>query len=58
MTGSRVAGPEARLLDVFGFQVRLDFAMQARCSGGFFGLLVRNRTLRRRENAKQGALIA
>jgi hypothetical protein len=41
-----------------GFRVRLDFAMQACCLGGFFGLLVRNRMLRRRKNAKQGALIA
>ncbi|MEN8254848.1 MAG: hypothetical protein ABFR33_05190 [Verrucomicrobiota bacterium] len=44
-------GVGTRLVDVDGFKVLLNWAIVSGCVGGCLGLLVRNRRLRRLENA-------
>lgn len=47
----RGIGTGTRLLDVFGFAVRLNWAIVSCSLGGFLGLLVRNREFRRLRSA-------
>lgn len=49
--GTAISGSQARILDVRGFQVRLDWAIGSFCLCSAVGLLVRNRRLRGRAAA-------
>lgn len=48
VVGDQIAGRRARLLDLFGLQMRVDWIIVACCLGGALGLVLRNRELRRR----------
>lgn len=49
--GTAISGSQMRILDVFGLQVRMDWAIGSFCICSAVGLLARNRQLRERASA-------
>ncbi len=58
IVGYGLAGPAVRLLDVFGFQVQLRWAVVALCLGGLLSLLACRREWRRRRGDTESRSVA